>query len=969
MEFFREFLKNRRNVAALGVLLFFALSLPIALFLLKQEQTFFSNASGQLITLVDGNCIQTISGNKVATCTNVSLRLTNPFSLATSLPSTTASATVAPSNPSNSSNPSSTPAPSSSASVTPGGVVNVHSFNDDISAAVSSLGDNGGSVYVPAGNYNLTSNISLPSNTTLFGDGASTVIHINAADNGITNKNHNSQHDTNIVIRDLTVIGDGSSTGGCCYGIRLRDISNAFVANVTVQNFSLDGITLYYKHVSGQTRGADHVRVSGCNVSGNGRQQISIIHGQNNVIDNCTTSGPSGNVYSGIDLEPDAGGDTNADNNIIVGNNVSGSNVGITLLGVGGESQDPNVVQGNAVCNNSVSTPSVAYANGGKNNIFVGNSGGGVDTRSGANTLNGPSSACDIPSSMAIPPAPAKPQAMRPVQNQLSQNYSWISSLASKLTSAASMIQTWFTPKTAFALGGFSSVTTNGCGEIISTPAQDATEGDFVYKSPIRANNEWETAKQDGTILTQQQIQDKVQSDFRNGTDTFFDSTYINCNVYISYSQNGDCAVDAPPKGREGVNGGKLSPGETVTFHVRSDNTAQSPGCRIQMQTELAGVNPSASPIASATVAPSNSSNPSLSPSSTATATSSAIPAPTANSYRLAESQDKLASTPWVILTGDTVVTNFTVSSDPGPKQVWVEFINTQGQSVIDHTNTFNLLAPAPTVAGVDCTLDLTSKNLKVVMNGANFGSQNGTFNANGSAMQIVSWTNSAVTGILTTSTGITTGQKFTINLTRPDQVIAPTQTCQVDTSTISLGARTFCRVPGKFDVANVEVTIAPASDPANSVKETVAIDKDGVVQGLKTKLQSGSQYIISIKAPGSIRRNTTFTAQTGTTVVNAPDGKPFILPVGDIAPVGNLDGAINSNDRAELVKEWQTISTPSAALAGDFNRDTRVNSIDWACMRYDFNAKDDQVGSTGSSYTTGLQVVTGQNSAIFTSQ
>jgi hypothetical protein len=169
--------------------------------------------------------------------------------------------------------------------------------------------------------------------------------------------------------------------------------------------------------------------------------------------------------------------------------------------------------------------------------------------------------------------------------------------------------------------------------------------------------------------------------------------------------------------------------------------------------------------------------------------------------------------------------------------------------------------------------------------------------------------------------------------------------------------------------VSNVKISFAPAETPEEKVEETAVIDKDGIVQGLTTKLQAGQQYLVSIDAPNSLRRNAVITVQDGTTVINAPDGKPFILPIGDIAP-STLDGEINALDRAELVKQWRTLdSSASGTLTGDFNRDKKVNSIDWACMKYDFNTKDDDPTSTGSTYSRGTNFSAGQNSIIFTGQ
>ncbi len=216
-------------------------------------------------------------------------------------------------------------------------------------------------------------------------------------------------------------------------------------------------------------------------------------------------------------------------------------------------------------------------------------------------------------------------------------------------------------------------------------------------------------------------------------------------------------------------------------------------------------------------------------------------------------------------------------------------------------------------------------------------------------------------------STPAQEGQKYTILLKRADSLESVPQSCQVNTAALSLGARVFCRAEGQFDISNVDVTIAPLSDPAQKISEKATIDKDGIIQGIKTKLQVDQQYIISVKAPKTLRRNTIITASSGTTVANTKDGKPFILPIGDIAP-STPDGQINGLDRSELVKQWRVLSSSSsAALTADFNRDNKVNSIDWACMKYDFNSKDDDPANpSGSVYTNGLNFSTGQGSLIF---
>ncbi len=355
-------------------------------------------------------------------------------------------------------------------------------------------------------------------------------------------------------------------------------------------------------------------------------------------------------------------------------------------------------------------------------------------------------------------------------------------------------------------------------------------------------------------------------------------------------------------------------------------------------------------------------------PGASASASASASQAPSGpSSYRLAEAQEKLAQAEWIPYTTSPILTNFTISKEPGPKQIWVEFKNAAGQSITDHLPSFDLLSPAPTVSGVTCTLDISNKNLKVTISGTNLGSQKGTLTANTSPLEVVSWDDTTVVGLL--KTAAETGQKYSVVLKRLDSLQSLPQSCQVNTSAVSLGARVFCRSEGQFDVSNVKISFAPVDAPDKKIEEVAVIDKDGIAQGLKTKLQANQQYLVSITAPYSIRRNAVITVQEGTTVINAPDGKPFILPIGDIAP-STGDGEINALDRSELVKQWKTLdSSKSGTLTADFNRDKKVNSIDWACMKYDFNAKNDDPTSTGSTYSRGVNFSNGQNSAIFTSQ
>lgn len=841
MNLLADFIQVRKNTISFIVLVLLILGIPLAVYLVQQSQQFFSKAAGETIALAEGACIKTVNGKKSAICSLIPLNLLIPFSPSPPpTPSRTPSVSVRPSaspspgasaqpssqasvTPSSSSNSTPSPSPSPSSNGNPQ-FVNVKSFNNDINAAVSSIRATGGGVYVPAGTYQLDENISLSSNTTLFGDGSSTVIKINGQDNGITNKASEAEGDTNIVIRDLKLVGAGGGigTGGCCYGIRFRNIRNSYIINVTVENFSLDGITLTYKHVSGEPVGADNIRVSGCNVKGNKRQQISIIHGSGNVIDNCKTDGTGADgLWSGIDLEPDSS-DTAANDNRILDNEVIKSNNGITLNGVRGESRTVETIKNNAVCNNKVNTPSVPLSDSGRGNIWVSNTGGTVEKIEARDSKTGPSSACNIPSGLStLPSAPQKPQAF----------INTTGDLASRFFEA--LIQL-----TEPLIKKVSAVDSTGSSQPGTTECSDNRDNDG---------------------------DDKVDE------------------------EDPHCHTDGNPLNEDTYDG-------TIKYEFYA--------------------------------------------------------------YRLAESEAKLKDAQWQIFSTDTgnqnsntIVSNFKLPNEnPGVKQIWVEYRDVNDKRYKDYL-TFELLEKAPEISGVACTLDLTKQNIKMVLSGNHFGERQSKIAVNGNVVEVLSWNGNQVTALYKGTVSDENSQ-YKVKVVRNDTLESPEQICRVDTSLLSLGARVFCREEGQLDVAGVKVTIfsTTGADKLDKVEETVSIDKNGIVQGLKTKLQAGRQYGISIKAPNSLRRNAVFTAADGTTVVTASDGKPFVLPIGDIAPVQLFDGKINSLDMAELIRQWKILSNSDRVLSADFNKDKRVNSIDWACMRYDFESSDETLPDPSQS-------------------
>ncbi len=87
------------------------------------------------------------------------------------------------------------------------------------------------------------------------------------------------------------------------------------------------------------------------------------------------------------------------------------------------------------------------------------------------------------------------------------------------------------------------------------------------------------------------------------------------------------------------------------------------------------------------------------------------------------------------------------------------------------------------------------------------------------------------------------------------------------------------------------------------------------------------------------------FTADDGTSVIN-----DLILPVGDIwGPSGKGDGQINSIDYSKFRQDWSAGRDTTTTRTGDFNQDSRINSVDWACMRYGFGQSDEAEPAPGS--------------------
>jgi parallel beta-helix repeat protein len=264
-----------------------------------------------------------------------------------------------------------------------GGTVDATDF-PSIQDAIDSLEGIGGAVFIPAGEHLVPEKLRVHSNITVFGAGMDqTIIRFEPG----AEKDHMISNDSgsgyeNIVIRDMTLQGNGPDDGinDCCYGLKLENVVDSYVIGVASRDHGRDGFYLGYKHVDGVATGVYGTRVSGCVASGNGRNGLSIVQGENNVVDGCTFENNNTNeAVAAVDLEPEPYEDGLVRANRILNNLVQDNgNNGIQMWAEGGA-----IVAQNAICFNTITgNAGTGIADHqADENVFVGNdlSGNGAD--------------------------------------------------------------------------------------------------------------------------------------------------------------------------------------------------------------------------------------------------------------------------------------------------------------------------------------------------------------------------------------------------------------------------------------------------------------------------------------------------------------------------------------------------------------------------------------------------------------
>lgn len=418
------------------------------------------------------------------------------------------------------------------------------------------------------------------------------------------------------------------------------------------------------------------------------------------------------------------------------------------------------------------------------------------------------------------------------------------------------------------------------------------------------------------------------------------------CNIYLRGGTR-DETISKACSGSKTIttfNGQPLANGGIYEFFVSNGNT--SGNCynvskgKVTIPCGATSPSPTASPRAS--------SSPTSSPGGGGGGGGGGGTTVVTTAFRVAESLAGLTNAPWEVYTGDGMVRDYEIQDkNPGMKQIWVEFKTSDGRTGGCGTNgsqpcvaNIRLLGAEPTISS--CGLIFEGSSVVFDIKGTNLGSAKGSAKSGDKGLTVREWSDSSAKVVMANPP---VGQIFPITLTNADGQSAEGQCSAI--STISLGAKVFCRRPSEHDTDNVDLVLVGLFEGGQKIRETVRIDKNGIIQNLTQRLEEGRKYALSLKAPLTLRRTVEIIAGKGVTIV--PN---FILPVGDIFPKDGGDGSINSFDKSELDRQW-IIALPVTGRTGDFNRDTRVNSVDWACMRYDFGLKDDPEPSPGAVATS----------------
>lgn len=290
---------------------------------------------------------------------------------------------------------------------------------------------------------------------------------------------------------------------------------------------------------------------------------------------------------------------------------------------------------------------------------------------------------------------------------------------------------------------------------------------------------------------------------------------------------------------------------------------------------------------------------------------------------------------------------NYTLKDKtPGVKQFHVKFIGLEGTATkvgptITRNITFN---PPPGISEVECTHASSGEQTLITISGSSFGAQGkGKVKVGNLDARIDSW--SGVDNIIKGGVDQRLQGTQKIEVTLNDGRVAE-GACVINTTTAVFKAALQCKQAGTFSASNVDIKVFESislttedTKPDPILSQKISLDKDGNPQGFAPKFEKNKKYQLIIKVPGTLARRIDFETKKGTANLNG--GNAIILPQGDIAPSNSIDGKINAFDKSELIRQWSLIT--DVVRSGDLNGDSRINSIDYACMRQNINKSDEE--------------------------
>lgn len=269
----------------------------------------------------------------------------------------------------------------------------------------------------------------------------------------------------------------------------------------------------------------------------------------------------------------------------------------------------------------------------------------------------------------------------------------------------------------------------------------------------------------------------------------------------------------------------------------------------------------------------------------------------------------------------------------PGQKTIYVKFFDNLGRASnngVPYAKSL-ILAPDPTIANLDCHHNPTAEGTQVIITGSNFGANQGKgrVKVGDSNRTAKSWTDSSI------AVDIDQRLEGNVNVSvTTDEGRSVDRSCTINITSVSFSARQQCRLPGQFSASDMDVRIFEQG-PDPILRQKISLDRNGITQGFTPKLEKDKDYTMIIKAPGSLAKRVFFKTKGGTVTLD-----PITLAVGDIAPAGAPDGKVNALDASEVKREW--VLTQDVERDADFNKDRRVNSLDYSCLLRNINQEDE---------------------------